>query len=134
LYVDDSITIIEAPSKNQLKERVKIFSKEYERWVNSNELAISTEKTEIMTHFISKPKEEYSICGFNVQLKKLIKLLGFYLSYNLRWKKHADIINNELRSLINVLRKVEKVIPSYRMLKKFSHAIILSKIRYGLSP
>ena len=35
--------------------------------------------------------------------------------------------------MINILRKVEKVIPSYRMLKQFSHSIILIKIRYGLS-
>ena len=131
--MDDSITIIEAPSKYQLKDRVKFFSKEYERWANSNELAISTEKTEIMTHFKSKPIEEYTICGFNVKSKKVIKVLGIYLSYNLRWNKHAETVNDELRSLINVLRKVEEVIPSYLMLKQFSHAIILSKIRYGLS-
>jgi len=64
--VDDSITVIEAPSKNQLKEMVKIYSKEYDRWANSNELAISTKQTVIMTHFISKPQEEYTICGFKV--------------------------------------------------------------------
>ena len=68
--MDDSIRIIEAPSKNQLKERGEIFSKEYERWANSNELAISTDKTEIMSHFNSKPKEEYTVCGFNVQPQK----------------------------------------------------------------
>ena len=88
---------------------MRIFSKEYERWANSNELAISTEKTVIMTHFISKPQEEYTICGFKVHPKKLIKVLGIYLSYNLKWNKHADIVNNELRSLINILRKVEKL-------------------------
>jgi len=60
-------------------------------------------------------------------------VLGIYLSYNLKWNKHADIFNNELRSLIDILRKVEKAFPGYRMLKQFSHAIILSKIRYGLS-
>ena len=133
IYVDDSITIIEAPNALMLKKRMEMFTNAFEEWANVNELAISNDKTELMIHSKHNVNEEFKICGSMIKPKRQLKALGVLVSRDFKWNSHCTLVNNEIKSSLYALKTLCSYTSSTTLVKNFAQALIISKIRYALS-
>lgn len=149
-YADDTVLLIEGDSwettaNRTVKELSKIF-----QWLSENLLSVNIKKTKFMCfsiydrdlpniqtlkiHNFTCIPENKSSCNCNTKLHSVenIKYLGITLDQNLKWNKHIEILNNNIRKLVWKFYQLRQIMP-FNILKTLYHALAESIMRYGIS-
>ena len=101
-----------------------------------NKLAANDEKTHILVtrgrmKSLYKEKISFKIGSATVTESESEKLLGIWVSNDLKWSHHLTKLESKLKSKLHTLRQVEQVVPR-SLLKKVADGIFISVIRYKL--
>ena len=132
IYADDSTNILWGQSPSEVKQRISLFANMYQLWSNSNGLKIAPEKIQLMYHGNWRDSQELDICGTYVRPEKSVKLLGFYVTHNLKWTDHVSYVNASTRKSLYMLRNIKQVTtPDF--FRAFTINTVISRISYGLS-
>ena len=104
------------------------------KFMASNQLIANDSKTALV--IFGKKTGDETTCTVKVGSAKIvektsIKLLGLEISNDLKWKKHAEQLNNCLNYKLYMFKHIRDLLPD-RVIPSISNALIISNIRYGL--
>jgi len=105
-------------------------------FMSSNFLVANKNKTKLLFFDPNRSENDQAReieIGHNVIVETACeKLLGLYISNDLRWVDHIEHLKSSLRYRTSVLRRLSHTLPEEH-LKQLADGLVLSKIRYGLS-
>ena len=100
-----------------------------------NRLSANDGKTNILVVQSGKSIEEkmsFQIGKAQIKEKEHEKLLGIWVSNNLKWSQQLSKLESQLNQRLFTLRRIEQVVPR-SLLKNVADGIFMSKLRYGLA-
>ena len=98
----------------------------------TNKMVTNPSKTGLLILRPSKIQEKSAsikIAGENISEIQETKILGLWVTNDLKWKKQVDTLVSETNYSLSVLRRLQKFL-SDRELKMLAEGMIMSKIRY----
>jgi hypothetical protein len=135
-YADDIVMTVNQDTIQNLEISSYILLTQIYQFMGNINLFVNCKKTNFMNFNIFRSNDEQftgQIVMDNVELSetKTVKYLGILIDANLKWHSHINSICNSLTSCIFCLSYYVKF--KYKpLLKVYYHAIIESKIRYGI--
>ena len=134
-YADDTSCTVVETNLDDLKKKCEENVNNLLTFMAVNKLAANDDKTHIL---VSKCGESLRDLSFNIgnavkPIKESTseKLLGIWVSNDLKWNTHLEKLKKKLLVSLFTLRQVEQSIPK-SLLKKVAEGIFLSNLRYGL--
>jgi len=130
-YVDDT-TLTELLSRNQ-SSCMDAYFNELQQWSQANHMLINEQKTKeiILTssqqHALSIPKL------LNIERVTVFKLLGIYVSSDLRWNHHVIYIYKGANSRLHFLRQLKRAAVLCEDMLLFYIAVIRPVMEYAAS-
>lgn len=135
-YSDDMSCIIPCP-KNANDTEKKTMQAEFDdfsRWAKRKKLKINTEKTKQIRFSLNPSPTCHCACDpVSVPSVSDLRILGITFQKNVRFSKHVKTLLSHLRSLLYLLKDLKlRQVPICEVNRLFE-ALILSRIRYGIS-
>ena len=134
-YADDTSCTVVDTNLDDLKRKCEENVNNLLTFMAVNKLAANDDKTHIL---VSKCGESLRDLSFNIgnavkpiEESTSEKLLGIWVSNDLKWNTHLEKLKKKLLVSLFTLRQVEQSIPK-SLLKKVAEGIFLSNLRYGL--
>lgn len=149
-YADDTVLLIEGDSWEMAINKSQLEISKIVQWLSENSLSVNITKTKFMCFSIynrdipniSTLKVHNFVCSsennINCNCKnelhsvKNIKYLGVCIDQNLRWEKHIELLNSNIRKLIWKFYQLRSFMP-FNILKTLYYALAESIMRYGIS-
>ena len=104
-------------------------------WFDVNGLFCNTDKTQLISYFVSKEPEPQHLLpiddSLQIPVETEVRLLGLDIDSQLNWNTHVNNVLKKLRKSNWAVRNLSKVV-SLNTVLMFYHANILSHLRYGL--
>ena len=134
-FADDTTSVV---SNNDIDEACKLAEEDAKMlltFMASNYLVANKEKTKLLT-FVPGRDEDYRPQEIKIGESNIIetsneKVLGLYVSNDLRWDEHIQQTKSSLRYRTCLLRRLAHSLPREH-LRQLADGLVLSKIRYGL--
>ena len=119
-----------------LKEKCEESVNSLLKYMAVNKLAANDDKTHVVVmragmKSLHKEKISFNIGKATVEESESEKLLGVWVSNDLRRTQQLSKLESKLRSRLYTLRQMEQVIPKV-LLKRVADGIFMSVLRYGL--
>ena len=132
-YADDTSCTVEAKSTDILKQKCEEEVEKLLRYMAINKLSCNDEKTHILVMKNGQVDEKitFQIGEAKIEESKEEKLLGVWVSNDLKWSQHISKLESTLLSRLYKLRQIEQELPKF-LLKSIAEGIFLSHIRYAL--
>ena len=136
LFADDTNTIYEGTSYDELMITVQDDLKDISNWFKTNKLALNETKTKFMifhTRF-NKPPDSFKIVLNNVDLERVdnTKFLGVLIQENLGWKTHIDYICDRVSRATSILARLKHYLPKSALLLIYN-SLCISHMMYAIS-
>ena len=100
LFADDTNIQIEAINAHILNEKVKEVMQQLSSWFYSSKLVINTDKTNAISFHAWQNKRnlnpEILFQDMNIRYKNETKVLGLYLTEDVKWHVHIKHVSNIL--------------------------------------
>ena len=132
-YADDTSVTVEDKDLSSVKEKCEAAVKKLLVYMAINKLSCNDDKTHIlaMKHGSLKETLTFNIGDAKIEESADEKLLGVWVSNDLKWSKHIEKLQSKLRSRLYSLRKMEQQVPK-SLLKDIADSIFGSILRYAL--
>ena len=132
-YADDTTVSVTAKSLDSVKEKCELAVNNLLTYMVINKLSCNDDKTHILVlkHGQVDRTLTFNIGEAKIKESKEEKLLGVWVSNDLKWTHHIEKLESNLRSRLYSLRKMEQVVPRSQ-LKEIADSIFVSIIRYAL--
>ena len=132
-YADDTSVTVEDKDLSSVKEKCEAAVKKLLVYMAINKLSCNDDKTHIlvMKHGFLKETLTFNIGEAMIEESADEKLLGVWVSNDLKWSKHIEKLESKLRSRLYSLRKMEQQVPK-SLLKDIADSIFGSILRYAL--
>ena len=132
-YTDDTTVSVTAKSLDSVKEKCELAVNNLLTYMVINKLSCNDDKTHILVlkHGQVDRTLTFNIGEAKIKESKEEKLLGVWVSNDLKWTHHIEKLESNLRSRLYSLRKMEQVVPRSQ-LKEIADSIFISIIRYAL--
>ena len=132
-YADDTSVSVEDKSLHKVKQKCESAVQKLLVYMAINKLSCNDDKTHVlvMKHGHLKETLVFDIGEAKIEESKDEKLLGVWVSNNLKWSKHLEQLEAKLRSRLYSLRKMEQQVPK-SLLKSIADSIFCSILRYAL--
>ena len=135
-YSDDMSCIIPCfknPNETE-KETMHAEFNDFSRWAKRKKLKINTEKTKQIRFSLNPLPTCHCTCDpVGVTCVTELRILGITFQKNALFSKHVKALLSHLRSLLYLLKDLHlRQVPMYEVNRLFE-ALILSRIRYGIS-
>ena len=132
-YADDTSVTVQDKKLNTVKDKCESAVKKLLAYMAINKLSCNDDKTHIlvMKHGFLKETLTFNIGEAKIEESKDEKLLGIWVSNDLKWSKHLEKLESKLRSRLYSLRKMEQQVPK-SILKDIADSIFVSILRYAL--
>jgi len=128
-YADDAYISIEGEDLNELKDQFVTTFTRHEQWLQKIGMVCNKGKTEVVI-FGSGEIMEIKVGTETIKTSKVMKMLGIWVDWDLKWKTHVEKAVAKCRSLGFALRYLNKYLTREEMKKIFiSH--FTSKLCYG---
>jgi len=128
-YADDAYISIEGEDLNELKDQFVTTFTRHEQWLQKIGMVCNKGKTEVVI-FGSGEIMEIKVGTETIKTSKVMKMLGIWVDWDLKWKTHVEKTVAKCRSLGFALRYLNKYLTREEMKKIFiSH--FTSKLCYG---
>ena len=132
-YADDTSITVKGKSLESVKEKCEAEVKNILEYMAINKLSCNDDKTNIL---VMKQGYIDQTLTFDIGESKIEesdeeKLLGVWVSNDLKWTHHLEKLESKLRSKLYSLRKLEQVLPK-SILKKVAEGLFSSILRYAL--
>ena len=132
-YADDTSITVKASTLSSVKEKCETEMKNMLKYMAINRLSCNDDKTNIL---VMKQGNVNETLTFNIGESKIEesedeKLLGVWVSNDLKWTHHLEKLESKLRSKLYLLRKLEQTLPK-SILKKVAEGLFSSNLRYAL--
>ena len=134
-YADDTSCTDSDKNIDAIKPKCEQSVKGLLDYMAVNRLAANDDKTHIL---VVRPVKEKEPEKLKFQSKKEIeertheKLLGIWVSNDLKWTQHLSVLEKKLNHRLFTLRQIEQKVPR-SLLKSVADGIFMSKLRYGLA-
>ena len=134
-YADDTSCTDSDKNINAIKPKCEESVRGLLDYMAVNRLSANHDKTHILV--VRCGKNEPEKLTFQVGEKQIVeraheKLLGMWVSNDLKWAHHLSVLERKLNHRLFTLRRIEQVVPR-SLLKKVADGIFMSKLRYGLA-
>ena len=134
-YADDTTLIISDRCNSKLENKCNNSLNTLLNWFSNNHLNLNLGKTKYMQFRTPQrgknPNFNISINNSTISYTASQKFLGVIVDVHLNWMNHCDYIINSLNSYCYLIRSL-KTILSIKQITIFYHAVIESKLRYGI--
>ena len=135
-YADDTSCTDSDKDIDAIKPKCEESVKGLLDYMAVNRLAANDDKTHILVVRCGKNEPDEKLT-FQVGEKMIVeraheKLLGIWVSNDLKWSHHLSVLESKLNHRLFTLRRIEQVVPR-SLLKKVADGIFMSKLRYGLA-
>ena len=113
MYADDTTIYFNLEEFDQYNLQQDITS-ELENitlWPKRNKLSLNVQKTKLMTfHRKQKQIKEANIVvnGITIERVESFNFLGFFIDEDLSWKKHNDVVRNNISKVVGILYRLNK--------------------------
>ena len=134
-YADDTSCTNRGKNLLDLKRECEETVQELFNYMAINRLSANDEKTHILVVPCNRKKREemtFQMGNHQIKEKAHEKLLGIWVSNDLKWTQHLSVLQGQLINRLFTLRRIEQVVPR-SLLKKVADGIFMSKLRYGLA-
>jgi hypothetical protein len=120
IYADDSTFIISAATTTELHRAAQRILDTVVRYLHSIFLVPNASKTTYTTFSpTSFPDFDLRINGAQINHEPHTKLLGLYISNNLKWHRHIIHITQKLNYFVHILRNVNKILPTATLINLY---------------
>ena len=121
---------------NILENHVSLTFQKLSRWCVENKLTISMEKTNVVLfHTPKKPLvinvREIATENMVIHRVDVVKYLGITIDEKLTWNAHAEYVCNSLIKFFCIFKQLSHKVTT-NTVRQLYHALIYSKIKYGL--
>ena len=132
-YADDTTVTVEDKSLVNVKKKFESAVEKLLVYMAINKLSCNDDKTHVLVMKHGQVEETlvFDIGRAKIKESKDEKLLGVWVSNDLKWSHHIEKLESNLRSRLYSLRKMEQVIPK-SILKDIANSIFGSILRYAL--
>ena len=132
-YADDTTVSVAAKSLDTVKDKCESAVNKLLVYMAINKLSCNDDKTHVlvMKHGQVDRTITFDIGKAKVKESKEEKLLGVWVSNDLKWSHHIEKLESNLRSRLYSLRKMEQSIPKSQ-LKDIADSIFGSILRYAI--
>ena len=135
-FVDDSNSVITFNDQNQAKTYLESYYKLLHNFYNINKLKINPDKTNLLLIFKDKYRQTlknfyFMADNYKIYSKNTIKILGFYIQSDLKYKTEINKLVSTLHNRINTIRQINKY-TDFKTRLKFLNANVISKLNYML--
>ena len=134
-YADDTSCTDNDKDLDAIQPKCEESVKGLLEYMAVNRLAANHDKTHILVVRCGKNEADkltFQVGEKTIEERAHEKLLGIWVSNDLKWSKHLSDLANKLNHRIFTLRRIEQVVPR-SLLKKVADGIFMSKLRYGLA-
>ena len=136
-YSDDMTCIIpcmKSPCESEKKNLYDEFE-DFRRWATRKKLILNNDKTQQIRFSLNPTNEDLCQCKPIDDLSAVtkIKLLGIVFQRNFLFTEHVKCLISHCKSLLYLLKDLRIHKASMQDLEKLFNAVILSRIRYGIS-
>ena len=140
-YVDDTTVLLHAPPK-ELKDcvnRMNNILQSIESWAADSNLLLNETKTKQMLITTRQMSRVHDLGDYTPPLSlknKLVdrvdrfKLLGTFLSEDLKWTEHVNNVTSSCFGVLAVLRKIKNMTPQETK-KSLVQSLVLSKLNFN---
>jgi len=129
-YADDTTCYTMAPTKQEVRHKLEMCSKEVLSFMAASMLSANPEKTKFIM-FGRKKEEPIKIGNVLVEESRQVELLGFHINKELSWSNHSTRLQSELKKRIGVIRRLSWKLPK-DLTSRLIDPLFISKI-YGLA-
>ena len=139
-YADDT-TLYEHSTPKDLKECERKLNKtmsSLDRWASESNLALNSKKTKQLlvttpqmsrVHKLDSVTPSVKVNGVALERVKEFKLLGIWITENLKWTCHIKKLVSSCYGILSTLRKLKNLAP-FHVKKLLVESLILSKLDY----
>jgi len=135
-YADDTSTSVSAPDEATLISKLEVEAGRILRFMASNELTVNPQKTGLLIIRKNRlPNIEITVGGERISESESHRILGLTVNGSLSWSDHVYGKGGLLAAVnqrIGAIKRLSHQIPR-RHLPQIANAIVVSKVRYGLS-
>ncbi|CAH0563181.1 unnamed protein product [Brassicogethes aeneus] len=144
-YADDTAIVFLADTWKDVYDHAEGGLSIIKNWLDTSLLSLNIEKTHFITFSLTlagRPKNDFlkihnlncnKVCDCSlIKRKETVKYLGILVDQHLKWKDHANFINNRLRRLIYIFYQLKNIL-TYKLLLTVYGALAESIIRYYIS-
>ena len=134
-YADDTSCTDSDKNIANIKNKCENSVKGLLDYMAVNRLAANDDKTHILVVKCGKDQPEkmtFQVGKKEIEERSHEKLLGMWVSNDLKWSHHLSVLASKLNHRLFTLRRMEQVVPR-SLLKKVADGIFISKLRYGLA-
>jgi len=133
-FADDTFISVEADSMEELREKMQSEGEKVVRYFYSNHMVVNPSKTEMLIfrpHQHNITDEQITLGNEIIKESDKAKLLGLWITRDLKWKMQIKSLTSELNYSISVLWRLRKILGN-RELKMIADGLVMAKIRYCL--
>ena len=135
-FIDDSSSVISAADHSHLKHYLEDYYELLHEYYNINKLKINPEKNQILLIYKNSLVNVFKNFSFNAKghiIKKsnTIKLLGTYISADLKMDREINNLSSQLHSRIHSLKQLTPY-TDFRTRLIFANSFIIGKLIYML--
>jgi Reverse transcriptase (RNA-dependent DNA polymerase) len=104
-YADDCTVSKEIKNENDEKELQDLDSASV--WCETNWMELNALKCKVMdiTHVRSTRQTEYEICGQKLGYVETERLLGVYISKDLKWNHHTEVVRKKAAQILGFAQR-----------------------------
>ena len=147
-YADDTALLFSADSENHVYELAQHGFNAVNEWLQRNSLTLNAEKTNYIkfsmrkqtstpttsplhAHYCAIPADNQCMCP-NIHITNKIRYLGIIIDETLSFRHHIEVVNNRIRKLIFVFKKLRHVAEP-RIIKQAYFALCQSILTYCIT-
>ena len=113
MYADDTTIYFNLEEFDQynLQQDITNELENITLWPKRNKLSLNVQKTKLMTfHRKQKQIKEANIVvnGITIERVESFNFLGFFIDEDLSWKKHNDVVRNNISKVVGILYRLNK--------------------------
>ena len=113
MYADDTTIYFNLEEFDQynLQQDITNELENITLWPKRNKLSLNVQKTKLMTfHKKQKQIKEANIVvnGITIERVESFNFLGFFIDEDLSWKKHNDVVRNNISKVVGILYRLNK--------------------------
>ena len=136
MYADDTTIYfnLEDFDRYNLEQDITNELENITLWLKRNKVSLNVQKTKLMIfHRKQKQINELNILidGIAIERVESFNFLGLIIDEGLSWKKHTDVVKNEISKVVGILYRLNNIFPK-NVLQTLYNSLIASYINYGL--
>ena len=133
LFTDDGNALISGNTLENLRTRTQVELEKIHKWLVANKIKANLKKSHFLVFKGCKRLDHSLLIKFNgksLSQKHCTKMLGVWISDNLKWDEHINVINGKISKINGILFKLSKIMNS-KTLKLIYNSLIYPHLQYA---